>query len=248
MKKQTQSSYSLFVTFLVLTACCLLFTSGCATTTVALDQKRQADFHYKMGRAYLSEGSTQMAYVHLQKALRLSPDNKEILNSLGVVYLRLEEFKRAKDLFLKAVSIDPEFSEAYANMGVAYMKTEQWQNAIESFEKALYNPLYRTPEKAFHNIGMAHYRVGQFELAIDALRDSIRRSPLFPFPHYGLALVYNKTGRYKDAALALKRAVELDPVFRGNKAKFTEHVRQRLRVEREETDNRDFMEIIMRSW
>src|SRR5208337_1212912 len=97
-----------------LLAAVLLF-SGCATFQ---DEQKEADYHYKMGAASLSEGNLQAAFVELQKTLQLDPRNKDALVNLGYVYLQFEEFEKAKELFLKAISIDPRFSEAYTYLGV----------------------------------------------------------------------------------------------------------------------------------
>ncbi len=227
--------------------CCLLFTvlSGCATT-VTIQQQKKADFHYKMGISSLKEGNFQMAYVHLQRALPLNPDNKDVLHGLGIVYLHFEKIKESEDYFLKAISIDPNFSEAHNNLGTLYMRTGQWEKAIKSFKKALSNPLYHSPETAFYNMGMSYYRMGNFALAIDAFRDSIRRSPMFSLPYYGLALAFNRAGRYSDAAAAISRAIEIDPVYAGDRIKFINDIRQRLLTAKgeDEKDLKDYLEIM----
>ncbi len=225
----------------VLLLCCSV---GCAS--VSIDQQREADFHHKMGISYLNEGNIQMAFVQLQKAFQLNPDNKEILNSLGLIYLQLEEFEKAKSLFHKAVSIDPKFSDAHHNMGVAYINTRQVKEAIESFQEALSNPLYQTPEKSFYLLGLSYYRLNQFEPAINAFKDSIKRAPLFAFSYYGLALAYNKIERYGDAASIITRAIEIDPSYKGDRASFIEAVKKRLLTakDEEESDLRDYLEIM----
>lgn len=236
----------------LLRACCLLFVvcyflSGCATTVQThMEQQRMADFHYKMGTSYLNEGNIQMAFVQFQRALQLSPNDGKVLNSLGLVHLHLEKFKEAEEFFLKAVSKDDRFSDAYNNLGVIHMKTGQWQEAIKSFKKALSNPLYQTPARAFFNLGASYYRIGQFDLAIEAFQNAVKRSPLFPDPHYGLALAYNKAGRYGDAAISITRAIEIDPRYRGDGIKFMMDVRQELLTAggEEAADLRNFLEIM----
>lgn len=230
----------------LLVACLLLLIllTGCAS--VPVDQQREADFHHKMGISYLKEGNIQIAFVQLQRAFQLNPDNKEILNSLGLIYLQLEELEKAKNLFHKAVSIDPKFSDAHHNMGVAHIYTRQMKEAIEAFQQALSNPLYQTPEKSFYLLGVSYYRLNQFEPAIDAFKDSIKRAPLFELPYYGLALAYNKIGRYGDAASIIIRAIEIDALYKGDRASFIESVKKRLLTakDEEERDLRDYLEIM----
>lgn len=221
----------------------VLFFAGCATVQ---DEQKEADFHYKMGVASLSEGNLQAAFVEFQKTLQLDPGNKDAIVSLGYVYLQFEEFGKAKELFLKAISLDPEFSEAYTYLGVVYIRTHRWKEAIEPLNKALSNVLYQTPGRAFYYLGIAWYRLGQFDSAINAFKDTMKRSPSFAEAYYGLSLAYNKTGRYGEAAAMLEQAIEIDPSFKGDKIKFIIEMRQRLKTAKEEdaADAQDYLEII----
>lgn len=222
----------------------ILFLSGCAVGH--MNDRKESEFYYKMGLSYLNEGNIQMAYVQLQRAYQIDPDNKEILNSLGLVYLRLEDFNNAKDMFLKAINIDSKYSDAYHNLGVTYINKGMFEEAIDAFNKALANPFYLTPEKSFYLLGLSYYRLNQYDLAINAYKDSIRRSPSFPLPYYGLALAFNRVGRLEDASNALKWAIEKDPLYKGNKDVFMETLKQRLLSAKgdEERDLRDFLDII----
>lgn len=231
--------------FSVLCLLSFIFLNGCATTA-SLQQQKEAEFHFKMGISSLQEGNFQMAYVHLQRALNLNPDNKDVLHGLGIVYLHFEKFKESEDYFLKAIYINPDFSEAHNNLGTVYMRTGRLEKAIKSFKKALSNPLYRSPETAFYNMGMSYYRMGNFDLAVDAFRDSIRRAPMFSRPYYGLALAFNRAGRYGDATEAISRAIEIDPVYAGDRIKFINDIRQRVLAAKgeDEKDLKDFLEIM----
>ncbi|MBZ0158223.1 MAG: tetratricopeptide repeat protein [Alphaproteobacteria bacterium] len=222
----------------------LFLLGGCAGMSV--EEQREAEYFYKMGVSYLNEGNIQMAYVQLQKALQVDPDSLEVLNSLGLVYLQLEDFDSAERLFLKAVSRDRLFSDAYNNLGATYMRKRQWSKAVESLRGALANPLYQTPEKAFYNLGTSFYRLGQYAQAADALKDSIKRSSSSPLAYYRLALVYNRMGRYGDASAVMVQAIEMDPVYRGDRKKFVDDIRQSLLTAKgdDETDARDYLEIM----
>ncbi|MFA5353270.1 MAG: tetratricopeptide repeat protein [Thermodesulfovibrionales bacterium] len=222
-----------------------LLATACASTS-SRQEKRESEFNYKMGLAYLSEGDRQKAFVHLQKALQEDPSNKDVINNLGLIYISLDNLEEAKELFQRAVSLDPAFSDAHNNLGTVYMRLGKWQEAIGSFREALANPLYQAPERAFYNLGTAYYRTGQFQPAIDAFKDALRRAPLFPLPYYGLALVYNKTERYGDAASVIAKAIELDSSYRGDSRKFAEDLGERLTTAKgiDETDLRDYLEIL----
>ncbi|MCI0468688.1 MAG: tetratricopeptide repeat protein [Nitrospirae bacterium] len=209
---------SIFLTLLILSAC----------ATVSVEDKKGADFQYQIGISYLNEGNYQAAFVILQKALNADPYNKEILNALGLVYLHLEDYENAKKMLIRALDIDDNFSDAHNNLGVVYIRKEQWGKAVESFKKAVANPFYKAPERAYYNLGMAYYRIKQFDPAVAALRDSLKRTTSFHLPYYGLSLVYNKMGNNKDAVSSLTRAIELDHFYKGDRAKFIKDAKERL--------------------
>ena len=80
------------------------------------------------------------------------------------------------------------------------MQLKQWREAVGVFQKTLANLLYRTPENAFYYMGVSYYRLGEYEKAVDAFKDAIRRDRSFVLPYYGMALAYNKLEKYGDAA------------------------------------------------
>ena len=236
--------HNCFFTFCFLLLACYSLLSGCAS--VSVEQQKESEYYYKVGLTYLNENKFQMAFVQFQKALQLDPDNKRAMNSLGLVYYQLEDYEKAKDLFISAVYIDPNFSDAYTNMGITYMKTAQWREALESFKKALSNPLYQNPERAFYNRGVCYYRAGQYDLAVNEFKDAIRRAPSYALPYYGLALAYNKAGKYGDASAVVARAIEIDPAYKGDRTKFQEDMKHKAMSIRgeEEADFRDYMDIM----
>ena len=185
------------------------------------EQRRErSTAHYQLGVSYLNENNIQPAFVEFQKALEYNPDNKEALNTVGLIYLlKLEDYPKAVDFFQKAIKQDESYAEAWNNLGSAYEKLGKFSNAVEAYKTALKNPFYRSAEKAFYNLGRAYYRMGKFNDAADAYTEAIRRYSDFYPPYYGLALTYNALRRYGDAAAALKKAIELDPNYKGDKEK-----------------------------
>lgn len=224
----------------------IIFVCSCVTQE-KVDNVQKARAHYELGVSYANENKTQMAYVEFRKALELNPNDKDTLNALGVVYMSFEDYQKARESFTKAITIDPNFSEAHLNLGVTYSREKKWILAVDEFKAALKNPLYRAPDKAYGNMGGAYYRMGRFDEAIDAYKEAIKRS-VDPYPsfYYGLALCYNAKGRYGDAAAAITRAIDLDPVYRGDKNRATQDLKNRNMTAKDEDkrDIRDFLEIL----
>jgi type IV pilus biogenesis/stability protein PilW len=221
----------------------LFFLSSCATTAHDVDRSRA---HYQLGLSYIKENKMQLAFVEFQKAVALNSDNKEALNALGVTYLEFGDLQKAEEVFLKAIRVDQNYSEAYSNLGATYGRMGRWPDAISAFRTAAKNPFYRKPEIAYSGLGNAYYRLGQLDDAIDSYREALKRIPDFYRSYYGLALCYNAQGRYGDAASVMKRAIDLDPLFKGDRDKAIEYFNKK-RIEagdKESKDILDYLEIL----
>ncbi|MDI6744036.1 MAG: tetratricopeptide repeat protein [Thermodesulfovibrionales bacterium] len=222
-----------------------VFVGSCATTSVENVQKATA--HYKLGVSYLNENNVQPAFIEFRKAYELNPEDKEVLNAIGIIYLlKFEDFQKAIEFFQKAVSVAPDFSEAHNNLGFAYEKSRKFNEAIASYNKALSNLIYRSPEKAYYNLGRVYYRLGKYDEAINAYKEALKRMTDFYPSYYGLALCYNAKGRYGDASLAITKAIEIDPLYKGSKSKAMSDLSQRKLNARgeDEKDNADYLDIL----
>lgn len=222
-----------------------LLTLGCAG--VSEKDFKSAQYHYQLGISYLNDNNIQPAFTELQKSLKLNPGDKETHNALGVIYLtKLEDYPQAVDHFQKALTIDKDYSEAATNLGNAYAKMKQYQDAIASYKMALANPQYKNAAMAFYNLGMVYYRLSKLDEALSAFKEALKRYSDFHAPYYGLALSYNAKGQYGDAAFAIKRAIELDPLYKGDMDKAIDNLRnQKLRaMDEQERDIADYLEIM----
>lgn len=228
----------------IITAIAFLIVS-CATMSTE-ERLQRASAHYQLGISYMNDNNIQPAFVEFQKALELNPDDKDSLNAIGLIYLlKLENYQRAAEYFERALKVDKTFSEALNNLGYAYERMERFEDAIGAYKSALSNPLYRSAEKAFNNLGRVYYRLKRYSDAIEAYKESLRRFSGFHLPYYGLALCYNAIGRYGDAATSLKKAIELDPAYNGDRDKALKDLKERKLLARgyEEKDLSDLIEI-----
>jgi len=228
--------------FIMLT---IILASSCAG--LADKDMKNSQYHYQLGISYLNENNIQPAFTELQKALELNPHGKETHNALGVIYLtKLEDYAKAIEHFQKALAIDKNYSEAATNLGNTYANMKKFNEAIESYNIALSNPQYMNPAMALNNLGRVYYRLSKWDEALSAFKDALKRYSDFHAPYYGLALCYNAKGQYGDAAFAMKRAVELDPLYKGDMEKAIVDLRnQKLRAKDEqEQDITNYLEII----
>jgi len=230
---------------IVLVYALTLFVS-CATTGTE-DRIVKATAYYKIGISYLNENKVQQAFVEFHKAYELDPNNKEVLNAIGYIYLiHFDEPQKAIDYFSRAVKVYPDYSDAYNNMGYAYEKSGNFDKAIFFYKKTLSNPLYPSAQMTFINLGNSYYRLGKFNDALVTFKEAIKRDPGFFLPYMKLALCYNAMGKYGDASTAIMQGITLDQTYKGDKEKATEDLNtKKLRATGyEEQDIRDYLEIL----
>ncbi len=185
---------------------CVLFFSACATVPDSEDIKK-AEAYNKLGVSYLNNDQLNEAFIKFQEAIKLNPENKETLNYLGYISVKFNKYEEAISYYKRAISIDPNYSEAINNLGVAYAEIENWDEAIKYFKAALSNLLYRTPERAYLNMGYAYYMKGDYQSAENALKEALMRNPVFPLAMYTLGLVYIELGNDEAAIKEFKRTI-----------------------------------------
>jgi tetratricopeptide (TPR) repeat protein len=89
------------------------------------------------GDAYYNEGDIRRAVAEYRQGLALDPANVNLLNSLGVALVQLNQTKPALAAFEKALQIDPASFMALCNLGFAHLSSARDDRAIACFEQAL---------------------------------------------------------------------------------------------------------------
>ncbi|MBW1694543.1 MAG: tetratricopeptide repeat protein [Deltaproteobacteria bacterium] len=71
-----------------------------------------------------------------KEALKLDPDNVQILASWGVALVELKQFEKAAEKFKKAVELQPDFVPALYGWGLSLKAQGKEEEAAEKFQKA----------------------------------------------------------------------------------------------------------------
>jgi len=187
----------------------LLAVAGC----VSEERMKKADGYYQEGVAVLNSGDQQSAYVSFQKALQENPRHRDSHYYVAYIYAYQEKFELAEAEIREAIRTDPDYPEAYNFLGQILVKLKRRPEAIRAFRKAASYPLYKTPDVAQYQLGLALESEGDMQGAKQAFEDALKVNP----PNVPPAMVYLELGRvhYKlgedgKAREALARAVSLD--------------------------------------
>jgi len=193
-------------------ALAVILLTGCATQE---SRKRVAESegHYKEGVSFL-QTDQQRAFVALQKAIELNPENFEAHYTLGSVYFQRKELPEAEREFRKATDLNHNSGEAFNYLGRTLLLQGRWSEATEALKTATMLPLYPTPDIAFTDLGWVLEKQGDLDGAIAAYESALKTDP----PNIPRSYIYLWVGRLyikqKDipkARGALSQAKSLDP-------------------------------------
>ncbi len=188
----------------------LFLITGCAMTQNQIKKEREADVHYKLGRAYLGENNLQMAFMEFQKAIEFNPNDKTYYYAIGLVHFRMERLEDAIYAYKKALTIDPMYAEAHNGLGAVYGKFGRWDDAIGEYKKALNNAQYSTPQWVHYNVGYAYFNKGDYQSAMLEFKEATKIQPELSMFHLWLGIAYMKLDRTKEAITAYETAKRLD--------------------------------------
>lgn len=130
-----------------------------------------------LGFVYFRQGRVNEAIEAYNKALDnllyLNPQDAHL--NLGVAYLSLKQYQKAKVHLEEAIRLVPDFAAAYHSLGKVYEGLRQYDKALTSYEKAVeYNPKYT---EAYLSLGKLLYRRGERQKAIKAFDKVMRLDP-----------------------------------------------------------------------
>jgi type IV pilus assembly protein PilF len=175
--------------------------------------QKRAELHADLAAGYYERGQMDIALQELDEAVKLDAANPKIYNIYGLVYTVLGENAKAEQNFARALSLAPQDSETRQNWGWYLCTHERVRESLPEFERAVSNPLYKTPEIPLINAGRCSAMIGDTAAAESYFLRALRVAPANEPATYGLALLAYKAGRYEDARRWMKaiRQTNLPP-------------------------------------
>ena len=104
---------------------------------ISLDPKNANALNY-LGYTYADLGENlDEAERLIKEALKYKPDDGYIIDSLGWVYFKKGDFKKALKYLKKAVDLVSDDPVILEHLGDAYMKTDNRANALKFYKQSL---------------------------------------------------------------------------------------------------------------
>ncbi|MGB5273456.1 MAG: tetratricopeptide repeat protein [Flavobacteriaceae bacterium] len=144
----------------------------------------------------------------LQKALTLTDDTFDIHSLLGMEYLFMDDFMRAKENFMKCVAFDEQDYSALYNVVYCFEFLEDYDGAITY----LNDYLERNPycEVAWHQLGKQYYTKKMFPEALAAFDFAIISDDGFMGAYFEKGKVLEKLAKYEAAIENYETTLKLE--------------------------------------
>jgi len=155
---------SAILPILMLSTQCLLV--GCATSSQKKipDDERSALLS-NMAAASLSDGDPTSAYVELDEADHLTPNDAHIQYLFALTYFQKHEPEKALIAAKRAVAIDPNFSEAKNTLGRLLMEKGDYAPAEKYLRESATDMKFRDAYVARINLGILYYKQGRLDMS-----------------------------------------------------------------------------------
>jgi uncharacterized protein (AIM24 family) len=118
---------------------------------------------FKKARKELDDGNIRTAVDYLEKAYALSPNSEGVENLLGILYFRLEDYRKAEDIYLKLTKKNPSVFTLRTNLGLIYFKEKRYVDSLRELDKATrLKPDYA---RAHNYLGLVYVELGKYRQA-----------------------------------------------------------------------------------
>jgi len=170
----------------------------------------EAKKSFSEGASNIEKGNVEKGISALKKAVEIFPTYYDALLLLGNQYVNQQKYDDAEIVLIKAAEVNPKGQGCFEGLGFVKYKLNKHQEAIETLEKAiLINP---KSEDAYLWLGIVHRMSKSYQAAETTLKKgnelAEKKNPTI---HWQLALLYNDTKRYAEAATELTTFLKLQP-------------------------------------
>lgn len=141
------------------------------------DARTRAKVHTELGALYLQNGNLAVALEELSIAIAIDPEYAKAYGARGVAGFHAHEIPFADQDFRRALSLDANDPEINNNYGWFLCQVGREKEAIAYFQRAIKNPLYETPERAYLNAGACYAKLGDLAVAEDYIQHSLHIVP-----------------------------------------------------------------------
>lgn len=162
-----------------------------------------------LGLIFAARNEIKPAEHHMQKSLSINPKQAVVHYNLGMLYAKAGRKQEALASFDSAVRLKPDYSDA----SLALIKELLDSDQIEEAKKRAGSLIARFPNnsQAHHYLGLARFKLQQYELSAQSLRETLKLTPNHADTWYHLGLSLQASDQHAAALDAYERALIINP-------------------------------------
>jgi len=177
----------------------------------ANEVQRHSATYMQLGKVYQLQENFKAALKVYQEAMDHSPQNPELLTTLGLLYLRVGENQKAFDHLGNSLAHDPNDSKTILAAGSIIQDNQDMDVALVKYRIAA----VKTPNSAqlWNNIGMCFFGKTRYVASVACLKKALYLDPFEWIISYNLGLVHLNTCQYASAFHFFSSSINLNPDF-----------------------------------
>jgi tetratricopeptide (TPR) repeat protein len=180
-----------------------------ALTTI-LQSLREKSFR-RASTLILTTGATAFLFNYNFEAIAENRVTGTHYNNLALIYMKLDDIKKAEETLEKAIAIDPLLAASYNNLGQIYVEQGKAEPGMALLRKSLdLDPNYAV---AHYNLGMALEKEGNTEQARKHYERAVDLAPNLAEAHVNLGNLLASRGDLNKARSHYQAALEEEPAM-----------------------------------
>jgi predicted O-linked N-acetylglucosamine transferase (SPINDLY family) len=160
----------------------------------------------------LQESGQLVEAIHIyKKLLKLSPKDPQLLNTLGMIALQLDNFKEGLNWLEQSLKISPNQPYTLSNCGFALKELKHYSKALAYHDRALaLKPDY---VDAHYNRGLVLQALTSYEEALLSFDTTIALHPNDADAYYNRSISLKELKRYDEALISINKVIALQPHY-----------------------------------
>jgi predicted O-linked N-acetylglucosamine transferase (SPINDLY family) len=166
---------------------------------------------YNLGLIHSLQGMHQLALEAYDLALKIQPEDVEVLINKGSTCNDIKDYVLALDVLEKAIKKTPNIPEAWSNKGIALNNLNLYQEAISAYDEAIrLNPRFY---EAWSNKSAPLNKLKRFLEAFEACDVALNLKPDYAEGWSNKGTILYELKRYDEALAHYDKALNLKPNF-----------------------------------
>jgi Flp pilus assembly protein TadD len=167
--------------------------------------------YFRRGTSLLRERCFAEAEACFREALRIDPDDADVLNNLGTAVWEQGRAGESMAYYLRAHQFKPRDFGILNNVGIALWDQGRPERAVVFYRRAL--EIQPDSFDTRMNLGVSLSDLGQFDEALVWIRSSLELQPGSADAWDNLGMTLARQGNWQEAMACYDRAIELRPDF-----------------------------------